>query len=145
MNIVYLLTTGGTIEKVYSERTGSVNNVESKIDRYLHALRLPDADIHVVSIMNKDSLEMTDDDRALILEIVRGVLTEKAPIYYGVVAKEYWPTISGVFAIIYYQLVELHKILRVLRIILAGKKTPNLSLHFRAGTGGAAAEQCISI
>jgi hypothetical protein len=91
MNIVYLLTTGGTIEKVYSERTGSVNNVESKIDRYLHALRLPDADIHVVSIMNKDSLEMTDDDRALILEIVRGVLTEKAPIYYGVVAKEYWP------------------------------------------------------
>jgi len=53
MKIVYLLTTGGTIEKVYSERTGSVANLESKIDRYLHALRLPDADIHVVSIMNR--------------------------------------------------------------------------------------------
>jgi L-asparaginase len=80
MKTIYLLTTGGTIEKVYSERTGSVANLASKIDRYLSALRLPDADIHVVSIMNKDSLEMTDDDRALILGIVRGVLTEKASI-----------------------------------------------------------------
>jgi L-asparaginase/Glu-tRNA(Gln) amidotransferase subunit D len=41
---VYLLTTGGTIEKVYSEGTGSVTNAESKIDRYLTLLRLPGAE-----------------------------------------------------------------------------------------------------
>jgi L-asparaginase/Glu-tRNA(Gln) amidotransferase subunit D len=57
---VYVLTTGGTIEKVYSENTGSISNVENKIDRYLRLLRLPDWDVNVVPLMNKDSLEMTD-------------------------------------------------------------------------------------
>ena len=36
---VYVLTTGGTMEKVYSEQTGDVANVESKINRYLRMLR----------------------------------------------------------------------------------------------------------
>jgi L-asparaginase/Glu-tRNA(Gln) amidotransferase subunit D len=43
MRTVYVLTTGGTMEKVYSERTGDVANVESKLDRYLGLLRLPAA------------------------------------------------------------------------------------------------------
>ncbi len=43
---IYALTTGGTMEKVYSEQTGSVANVDSKIDRYLGLLRLPDYTIH---------------------------------------------------------------------------------------------------
>jgi L-asparaginase len=80
MKPIYLLTTGGTIEKMYSEQICSVTNFGSKIDRYLQLLRLPDADVHVVPIMNKDSLEMTEYDRALILGIVRGVLAEQAPI-----------------------------------------------------------------
>ena len=36
---IHLLSTGGTMEKVYSEQTGSVVNDESKIDRYLARLR----------------------------------------------------------------------------------------------------------
>ena len=36
---VYVLTTGGTIEKAYSERTGTVQNLGSKIDLYLGLLR----------------------------------------------------------------------------------------------------------
>src|SRR5260221_12366485 len=77
---IYVLTTGGTMEKVYSEQTGSVSNVDSKIDRYLRLLRLPDCEVNVVPLMNKDSLEMTDADRVLILGMVRGVLKENAPI-----------------------------------------------------------------
>jgi L-asparaginase len=77
---VYVLTTGGTIEKVYSENSGSVSNTENKIDRYLRLLRLPDIEVNVVPLMNKDSLEMTDQDRVLILGIVRAILTENAPI-----------------------------------------------------------------
>jgi L-asparaginase len=80
MKAVYLLTTGGTIEKVYSEQTGSVGNTRNKIGRYLEALRLPDSDIRVIPIMNKDSLEMTVDDRVLILGVVRGLLAERAPM-----------------------------------------------------------------
>ncbi len=80
MKAVYVLTTGGTIEKVYSENTGSVGNVDSKIDRYLRLLRLPDCEVNVVPLMNKDSLEMTDQDRVLLLGMVRAILKEKAPI-----------------------------------------------------------------
>jgi len=80
MPTVYVLTTGGTIEKVYSERNGSVENLNSKIDRYLRLLRLPDIEVNVVPLMNKDSLEMTNQDRVLILGMVRAILKENAPI-----------------------------------------------------------------
>ena len=78
--VIYVLTTGGTIEKAYSEQTGSVANLESKIDRYLSRLRLPDYEVNVIPLMNKDSLEMTDRDRLLILGMVRAILKEDAPI-----------------------------------------------------------------
>jgi L-asparaginase len=80
MQELYLLSTGGTMEKIYSEQTGSVANVESKIDRYLRLLRLPDLHVQVTHLMNKDSLEMTDDDRAQILDAVRRKLATPAPI-----------------------------------------------------------------
>jgi len=78
--LIYVVTTGGTIEKVYSEQTGEVANLNSKIDRYLKLLRLPDSDVKVVALMNIDSLNMTDADRARILEAVKELLAEKAPI-----------------------------------------------------------------
>ncbi len=80
MQRVYVIATGGTIEKVYSEQTGNVQNLDSKIDRYFRLLRLPDADIQVTHLMNKDSLEMTGEDRAQILELVREKLRDPAPI-----------------------------------------------------------------
>jgi L-asparaginase len=80
MQRIYVIATGGTIEKVYSEQTGNVQNLDSKIDRYFRLLRLPDAEIQVTHLMNKDSLEMTDEDRARILELVREKLRDPAPI-----------------------------------------------------------------
>ena len=80
MAAIYVLTTGGTIEKVYSEQTGEVRNLDSKIDRYLKLLRLPDTDVRVIQLMNIDSLNMTDADRAAVLHKVTGLLPEKTPI-----------------------------------------------------------------
>jgi L-asparaginase len=80
MKVIYLITTGGTMEKVYSERSGRVDNVTNKIDRYLHLLRLPDAEINVVPLMNKDSSQITNEDRVLLLGMVRAVLKENSPI-----------------------------------------------------------------
>jgi len=68
---VNVITTGGTIEKVYSEQTSTVENLDNQIDRYLGRLRLPDCDVRVTPLMNKDSLEMTDADRSAILDQVR--------------------------------------------------------------------------
>lgn len=43
MKSIYVITTGGTIEKAYSENTGAVANLNNKIERYLQLLRLPDS------------------------------------------------------------------------------------------------------
>jgi L-asparaginase len=59
---------------------GDVPNVESKLDRYLGLLRLPNYEVNVVPLINKDSLEMTNADRVLILGMVRAILKENAPI-----------------------------------------------------------------
>jgi L-asparaginase len=67
---IHVLTTGGTIEKVYSEQSGTVQNVVARINRYVEQLRLPDTRIDVTQLMNKDSLEMTDEDRKQILDAV---------------------------------------------------------------------------
>lgn len=68
---IHVLTTGGTIEKVYSEQSGTVQNVVARINRYVEMLRLPDTQVEVTQLMNKDSLEMTDEDRERILAAVR--------------------------------------------------------------------------
>lgn len=78
--LVYVLCCGGTIEKVYSEQTGTVINLDSKIDRYLSLLRLPETTIETVRLMNKDSLEMTAEDREAVLKAVCQRLASMAPI-----------------------------------------------------------------
>ena len=80
MRTLYVLTTGGTIEKMYSERAGTVVNDASKIGQYLDLLRLPDTDVQVVPVMNKDSLEMTADDRAVLVARMAPLLPAKCPI-----------------------------------------------------------------
>jgi L-asparaginase len=80
MQRLYLIATGGTIEKVYSERSGSVVNLDSKIDRYFRMLRLPDLELDTTHLMNKDSLEMTDADRQQIQQTVREKLKDPAPV-----------------------------------------------------------------
>jgi len=80
MQRIYLISTGGTIEKVYSEQSGVVENRAAKLDRYLRMLRLPDAEIRTLHLMNKDSLEMTDADRAEVRDRVAELIADGAPI-----------------------------------------------------------------
>lgn len=80
MRIVYLITTGGTIEKVYSERAGAVLNSDSRIERYLAQLRLPSWNVRVVSLMNKDSLEMTVQDRRRLAAELASLLPNGHPV-----------------------------------------------------------------
>ena len=80
MQTIYVLTTGGTIEKMYSEQAGTVLNDASKIGQYLDRLRLPDTDVQVVPIMNKDSLEMTTEDRVELVSRLATLLPSGCPI-----------------------------------------------------------------
>lgn len=69
---LFILTTGGTIEKIYDEFEGSLQNKDTIVkNKILQKLRLPYTDIHVQQIMSKDSLVMDDKDRASILESIK--------------------------------------------------------------------------
>ncbi len=71
---IAILTTGGTIEKRYDETTGHLRNVGSVLQKILEHLRLPDAEVRHVPVMSKDSLDLTDADRQIILSAVRFAL-----------------------------------------------------------------------
>lgn len=70
MRHVTLITTGGTIEKTYDERSGQLENQRSIVRRMLYRLRLEDTAVNIVELMSKDSLLMTDDDRHRIAQTV---------------------------------------------------------------------------
>lgn len=73
---IAILTTGGTIEKVFDETDGSLRNVHSILQDILIRMRLPDLTTQHVPVMSKDSLEMTDADRARILSAVRDAIAD---------------------------------------------------------------------
>jgi len=75
MNIT-IVTTGGTISKTFNEADGSLRNDRPVIETILAGLRLPDLTVRYLHVLSKDSLELTDDDRQLIVETVRRVLPE---------------------------------------------------------------------
>ncbi len=69
---LYILTTGGTIEKIYDEFEGSLQNKDTIVkNKILQRLRLPYTEIQVKQIMSKDSLFMDDKDRASILDSIK--------------------------------------------------------------------------
>jgi L-asparaginase len=69
-----ILTTGGTIDKTYNEFDGSLANSRSVLDVILGSLRLPDLFVRHTVVMHKDSLDMTEDDRLVILKAVKDAL-----------------------------------------------------------------------
>ena len=64
---VHIITTGGTIEKTYDEYKGALENKITQLEkRILNRLRLPYTDVTIESILTKDSLYFTDEDRTLV-------------------------------------------------------------------------------
>ena len=80
MQAIYLITTGGTIEKTYSERTGKLLNLAPKIGPYLAQMRLPHTRITIVPLIAKDSVELTAEDRGKLCSAVRRRLASLCPI-----------------------------------------------------------------
>lgn len=75
MRHIELITTGGTIEKIYDESDGKLENRSSIVQRMLRRLRLTDTEVMHRSLLHKDSLELTDEDRAMIARAVRAAST----------------------------------------------------------------------
>ncbi|MFA6619249.1 MAG: asparaginase domain-containing protein [Candidatus Neomarinimicrobiota bacterium] len=71
MKKITFITTGGTIEKTYNEHSGALLNQHSILSKILSTLRLPELSIDQRNVIFKDSLDMTDIDREIILDIAR--------------------------------------------------------------------------
>lgn len=78
---IILISTGGTIEKSYDETDGSLSNKESILqNEILKYLRMPYTNIHFFNIINKDSLQFTDEDRDVLLNTIKTQLKNNWPI-----------------------------------------------------------------
>jgi L-asparaginase len=60
-----IITTGGTIDKIYFDDKSDYQVGEPQISQILHAMHVA-FEFEVTALMRKDSLHITDDDRKLI-------------------------------------------------------------------------------
>lgn len=63
---IAIISTGGTIEKTYDQLAGVLSNKVNVLDVMLATLELEGVEIVRIPLMNKDSLEMTEQDHLLI-------------------------------------------------------------------------------
>ncbi|HOT01946.1 MAG TPA: asparaginase domain-containing protein [Acidobacteriota bacterium] len=80
MHHINIVFTGGTIEKIYDEVQGGIDNIESWIDREFPPLRLPYVRLHSLRLMNIDSLQMTDEHRQVIAQTIQRLQEDGRPI-----------------------------------------------------------------
>lgn len=79
---ILVLTTGGTIDKNYFDALSEYQITESGIPELLKVARVA-LPFRLVELMRKDSLELTDADRALIVDTVRGAPERRVVITHG--------------------------------------------------------------
>ena len=82
MDTILVLTTGGTIDKLYFDALSQYQIGESVVARVLETARVTQPP-RIVGLMRKDSLELTDDDRAHIVAAVRGAAESRIVITHG--------------------------------------------------------------
>ncbi len=79
---ILVLTTGGTIDKQYFDSLSEYQVGASQIAHLLEIGRVT-APFEIVELMRKDSLELTDEDRAIIVSHVEAAKTDRIVITHG--------------------------------------------------------------
>ncbi len=80
MQRIYLISTGGTIETSFANESFAVPRSVSKIDEYLKKLRLPDCDIWLVAVMNKNNLDKSSEARDVLMSNLELLIPHGDPI-----------------------------------------------------------------
>ena len=65
-----IISTGGTIEKTYDEAEGILSNGLTVLDMMIEFLQLDRLELDRISLMNKDSRDMSEEDHLTIAEAV---------------------------------------------------------------------------
>jgi len=80
--MIKIFTTGGTIDKIYFDQKSEFQVGEPQITQLLSEANIC-FDYEVESILRKDSLDMTDNDRELIVERIKADPAERILITHG--------------------------------------------------------------
>jgi L-asparaginase len=80
--VIRIFVTGGTFDKKYDELTGSLSFDDTHLPEMLRLGRCR-ADVSIRTLMMIDSLEMTDADRALIVEQCRQAAEPQIVVTHG--------------------------------------------------------------
>lgn len=79
---ILVVTTGGTIDKQYFDALSQYKITESMVSTLLRTARVTQP-FRVVELLRKDSLDLTDQDRALIRATIEGAAERKIVITHG--------------------------------------------------------------
>ena len=79
---IVIVTTGGTIDKVYFDAKSEYHVGDSDVPRILEEAHA-DIETEVVNLLAKDSLDLTDEDRALIRRAVEALPDRHVLITHG--------------------------------------------------------------
>lgn len=79
---ILVVTTGGTIDKQYFDALSEYQIAESVIDKMLKTSRVAHP-FRVIELLRKDSLELTDEDRALIAATIANAPERHVVITHG--------------------------------------------------------------
>jgi len=77
-----IITTGGTIDKIYFDDKSDYQIGEPQISQILHAMHVA-FDFEVSALMRKDSLHLDDNDRKLIRDLVAASAASHVLITHG--------------------------------------------------------------
>jgi L-asparaginase len=81
---ITFVQTGGTIDKDYPKTLKGYNFEisEPAVSRILERIN-PNFEFEIISILKKDSLDITDEDRSIILEAIKNIDNDKIIITHG--------------------------------------------------------------
>jgi L-asparaginase len=79
---IKIFTTGGTIDKIYFDIKSEFQIGEPLIGQLLNEANIS-FDYEVESVLRKDSLELTEDDRRLIVEGIRSDSNQRILVIHG--------------------------------------------------------------
>jgi L-asparaginase len=79
---IVVVTTGGTIDKVYFDALSTFQVGEPAVSRLLHVAHVAHP-FQVIELLRKDSLELTDEDRVRLREQVAGLEAVRVVVTHG--------------------------------------------------------------
>lgn len=79
---IVIVTTGGTIDKAYFDALSSYQVGETVVARLLNIAHVTHP-YRIVELLRKDSLELTDDDRASLRETIENTASSRIVVTHG--------------------------------------------------------------